>query len=152
VTEVEGGLLFAVRSNCCLNNACDLVTMVAISYLRSWTRAERSSVFWLMWLCLVKLLASVSMALDFGVWGVVRDVIACLICSTAIAMIVFNWAISCFNESSSVEYPEVSCAVVFVSVISVDCMLFVELLGLLEGGVAGAFLTSGGYSDDWSKS
>jgi len=103
------------------------------------------------WLCAVESLASVSMALDFGDLGVVRDVIACIVCSMAVAMIVFNLAISCFNESGSAVYPEGSCSVVFVLAVAVDCMVFVKLLGLREEDVT-VLLMSGGYSDDWSES
>ena len=59
VTEEERHLLFVARSSCCWNKALVSVIMVAISCLRSWILAARSVSFWLLFLVVFELLASV---------------------------------------------------------------------------------------------
>ena len=95
-------MLCVTRGSCCWNKALVSVIMVAISCLRSWIVAARSVAFWLLFLVVFELLASVSMSLDIDRVVVAKVAMAVLNCSTALVIIVVSALISVLIDRSSV--------------------------------------------------
>jgi len=113
------------------NNARISLFMVSVSFFSSQMASEKL-VCWGVWVvgvgreegCVDVFVFLISMAFD-GYWlgFTLMDAMAFRSCSTAMTIVVFSWAISCFSESSSIVDALGSC--------NVDCIPEVCLIQLL---------------------